>query len=108
MPLPRYVDCKYSLFVSYAHADDASNNNWVSALEKAVWRRLEKLDKSVLRKGLHLSKVNGPEAGRLEAALRERVKESFAMLIVVGSQYVDSGWCEKELELFNATFKEEG
>jgi hypothetical protein len=108
MPLPKYVDCKYSLFVSYAHADDASNNNWVSALEKAVWRRLEKLDKSVLRKGLHLSKVNGPEAGRLEAALQERVSESFAMLIVVGSQYVDSGWCEKELELFNATFKEEG
>ena len=108
MALPRYSDCEYSLFVSYAHDDDQGNNGWVSALKDAFWKRLQQLPRDVPRLNLHLSAINGPVAGRLGTELEQRVRRSFGMVIVVGPQYVDSGWCERELELFQAVYGAEG
>jgi hypothetical protein len=105
--LPKYDACEFSLFVSYAHADDESNNYWVTALRDAVWGRLKNLDRKITKRQLHFSGTNGPTAGHLSDELRARVARSFGMLLVVGEQYVSSGWCEKELELFVEIFGEQ-
>jgi hypothetical protein len=108
MSLPNYQECEYSLFVSYAHDDDDGENGWVQALKDAIWRRLSLLDRDIPRHNLHLSGVNGPAAGRLGTELEENLRSSFGMLIVVGPKYVSSGWCEKELELFDKVFGQDG
>ena len=105
--LPKYEACHYSLFVSYAHGDDESNNYWVTALRDAVWGRLENLNRNITKRQLHFSGTNGPTAGHLTDELRGRVARSFGMLLVVGEQYVSSGWCEKELQLFVEIFGEQ-
>jgi hypothetical protein len=105
--LTRYAECDYSLFISYAHKDDSAEDDWVTALKDALWKRLGKLNSDTIL-GLHLSGENGPSAGHLTHRLEERVRKSFGMLLVVGDKYVKSGWCEKELELFRNVFGPEG
>lgn len=107
-PLPKYSECEYSLFVSYAHRDDESENMWVSKLKHAIWMRLADLKRDIPKRQLHMSGDNGPSAGHLSDALKDRVKKSFGMLLVVGDGYVDSSWCEKELELFADIFGASG
>jgi hypothetical protein len=106
--LPKYNKCKYSLFVSYAHADNRSNNGWITSLRDAIWDRLSNLPRHIVQLELHLSQENGATAGHLNDRLRTAVTESFGMLLVIGENYVNSGWCEKELELFGELFGREG
>lgn len=103
-----YKDCTYSLFISYAHADDSGEYGWVSSLRKAISQRLDKLDANIPKLGLHLSQDNGPTGGQLGSELRERVAQSFGMLLVIGEKYVSSKWCEKELKFFCEQFGEAG
>jgi hypothetical protein len=106
--LPEYSACMHSLFISYAHADDIGHNRWVEALRDAIWNRLAGLPRDIIRHGIHFSQENGPSAGHLGHELEERVRKSFALLLVVGDRYVDSNWCERELELFTKIFGVEG
>jgi len=99
-----FKDCDYSLFISYAHKDDSSEFNWVEALRDAIYMRLDKLDNDIVKKELHFSHENGPTGGTLGWQLQDRVARSFGMLLVVGEKYVDSEWCEKELQFFHDTF----
>lgn len=106
--MPReYDECEYALFISYAHADDTSNNEWVGALRDALWNRLHGLPGDITRRGIHFSQENGPSAGHLGHELRERLKSSFAMLLVVGGRYAHSLWCERELQMFKDVFGKE-
>jgi hypothetical protein len=98
--LPKYSDCEYSLFISYAHDDNTGHNGWITALKEAIWARLQLLAPEISKLGLHLSEENGPSAGHLSDELKKRVARSFGMLLVVGETYARSAWCEKELELF--------
>jgi hypothetical protein len=105
MTLPKYQDCKYSLFISYAHRDDAAENNWISKLKEAIWLRLHDIqDKDIPLQTIHLSGENGPVHGTLSQQLDDRVKSSFSMLLVVGKHYAESGWCDKELQMFKEHF----
>lgn len=107
-PLPKYTECEYSLFVSYAHKDDESANFWISELRDAIWARLADLDKEIPRHQLHFSSDNGPGVGVLGHELQARVAKSFGMLLVVGKHYVESGWCQKELDYFGDVFGQDG
>ena len=106
--LPKYVDCQYSLFISYAHQDDIGNNRFVSKLDEAIYERLIGGVRDIPTYKLHLSAKNGPVAGLLSEELKDRIKESFGMLLVVGERYVDSDWCKEELEFFYEIFGESG
>lgn len=106
--LPKYSECEYSLFISYAHADDEANNWWVSALKEAIWSRLKNLRREITKLELHFSGENGPSVGYLSDELKERVRRSFGMLLVIGEKYVTSGWCEEELKFFAEVFGPEG
>jgi hypothetical protein len=95
-------DCRYSAFVSYAHADDHYWGGWISQFCDQL---LLSLNNSPKLRGkrpppLHLSGDNGPVSGRLSDELRERVAASFAMVIVVHENYAQSEWCLRELEYF--------
>lgn len=106
--LPKYSECEYSLFISFAHRDDTGNNNWVKSLKDAIYQRLDYLGHDIPKLEIHFSAENGPDGGHLGFELEDRVKKSFAMLLVVGQMYINSKWCEKELELFSKIFGSEG
>jgi hypothetical protein len=104
---PNYHQCEHSLFVSYAHDDNVSTFGFVRELASAIRDRLSSLPRDIPKLGLHFSERDGPGAGELDDELRKRIGKSFAMLLVVGDRYVDSDWCERELELFIECFGRE-
>jgi TIR domain len=109
--LKPFRQCKYSAFVSYAHADDIGHGGWISAcageIERALRNRIGR-SIGVPVPGMHLSGKNGPVAGRLSTELRARIAESYAMIIVVHDNYLLSDWCLEELSYFKSLFGDEG
>ncbi len=98
----------YTAFISYAHADDVRCHHWVSFFAAELQRGLESVMRGVRLPPVHKSGDNGPVAGVLGPELRERIDQSFAMVIVVHDNYVLSDWCRAELEYFRERFGEEG
>ena len=101
-------DCKYSAFISYAHADDVAWFNWVSHFRYELDRGLSALLRGLRLPPSHLSSENGPIGGVLSEKLRQAVDDSFAMIIVVHDSYAQSEWCLRELEYFKNLFGEQG
>jgi len=106
-----FKDCRYSAFVSYAHADDEAHSGWVTKfsedLERILKGRLKGAAGPVFPP-MHLSGRNGPVAGSLTLELQQRIADSFAMVIVVHDAYVQSEWCLKELAFFKSLFGDQG
>ncbi|MEY2688159.1 MAG: hypothetical protein RL375_2357 [Pseudomonadota bacterium] len=106
-----FRDCRYSVFVSYAHEDDTAENGWVSKFADVLKAKLQnRLRRAGVPKvhDVHLSGRNGPVNGPLAEELEANVADSYAMVIVVHNCYVLSEWCLKELEYFRARFGDEG
>ena len=101
-------DCKYSAFISYAHADDVAWFDWVSHFRYELDRGLSALLRGLRLPPSHLSSENGPVGGLLSEKLRQAVEDSFAMIIVVHDSYAQSEWCLRELEYFKSLFGEQG
>jgi|GEM_PF-1001776 len=101
-------DCKYSAFISYAHADDVAWFDWVSHFRYELDRGLSALLRGLRMPPSHLSSENGPIGGVLSEKLRQAVDDSFAMIIVVHDNYAQSEWCLRELEYFKNLFGEQG
>ncbi|MBL8287246.1 MAG: TIR domain-containing protein [Rubrivivax sp.] len=99
---------QYTAFISYAHADDVRCHRWVSFFAEELQRGLEAVMRGVALPPVHLSGDNGPVAGVLGPELRERIDRSFAFVVVVHDNYVQSDWCRQELEYFCQRFGEEG
>jgi hypothetical protein len=95
---------EYTAYVSYAHADDAAWNHWVSdfcvELERGLKSSLRGFDLAPIYRG----GADGPVAGALADELKQRVAASFAMIIVVHDNYVLSEWCRQELVFFKDRF----
>lgn len=106
-----FGECKYSVFVSYAHDDDSAENGWVGKFADVLKAKLQnRLRRAGVPKvnDIHLSGRNGPVNGSLAEELKANVDNSYAMVIVVHNCYVLSEWCLKELEYFRETFGEAG
>jgi TIR domain len=102
-------DCRYSAFISYAHDDDIAWRDWVSCFGRELERSLAaRLRRATGVPKVHMSGKNGPFRGDLAGELKARIAESFSMIVVVHDNYVDSGWCERELEYFRDEFGERG
>lgn len=110
--LPRFLDCEHSVFISYAHADNELNGNWVTDFANEFSEDLKaELSRQKLGKPLppvHLSEFNGPVAGDLGPQLSGRVARAFAMVVVVDRFYASSEWCLRELQYFKQHFGREG
>lgn len=101
-------ECEFSAFISYAHADDVAWFNWVSDFRTELERGLGARLRGVRLPRMHMSGEDGPVGGVLGEELKERIADSYAMIIVVHDNYAQSGWCLKELEYFQALFGEQG
>ncbi len=101
-------DCRYSAFISYAHADDSAWFGWVRQFRDELERSLDAMLRGVKLPRVHLSGENGPVAGVLSDQLKERVAQAFAMVIVVHDNYAQSSWCLKELEYFKELWGDQG
>jgi len=104
--LIRYNDesCEYSLFISYAHLDDKSNNYWITSVKDAFFERMGQLPNGIPKKQIHFSGEDPLISGTLGTGLENRLARSFAMLLVVGKKYLESAYCEQELKLFKMCF----
>jgi TIR domain len=101
-------ECDYTAFISYAHADDDLCLGWVTQFRNELDRGLSAKLRGVRLPPLHLSGDNGPVGGVLSDELIKRVDASFAMIIIVGDNYVQSTWCLKELAYFKRLFGDQG
>lgn len=101
-------DSEYTAFISYAHADDTASLDWVSHFCRELHRVLPAVARIPRLPPLHQSGLNGPVAGVLSDELKANVAASFAMLIVIGDNYVHSPWCMRELAYFRELFGERG
>ena len=114
MSQPRFAECDWSVFISYAFADVNEYRGWITNFGKVIDRDLAPMisrrirNESQMLPVPHLAGVNGPYKGELDDELRSRVRKSFAMVIVVGKYYVDSEWCLKELGHFKTHFGDAG
>jgi hypothetical protein len=92
------------LFISYSRADDqrdddANKPGWVTALSRLLRREI---DRKLGKVGAcdiwmdHRMAAGDP----IDASLDDRVRASAAMLIVLSPGYLDSSWCEREMNLF--------
>ncbi len=106
-----FNECKYSAFISYAHADDQASDGWISQfsefLRMKLQNRLGRIGVKQLQ-DMHLSGRNGPVMGSLPDTLLQNVGDSYAMIIVVFNAYTKSDWCLQELEYFKKSFGDEG
>jgi hypothetical protein len=107
-PMKPIADCEFTAFISYAHADDDLCAGWVTQFRNELDRGLRAMTRGTRLPPLHMSGENGPVAGVLSDELTKRIDASFAMLIVVADNYVQSSWCLKELAYFKTLFGEEG
>jgi hypothetical protein len=104
-------ECRYSAFISYAHADDLATDGWISQFSEFLRMRLQnRLGRIGVKQlqDMHLSGRNGPVMGSLPDALLGNVADSYAMIIVVFNAYTKSDWCLQELEYFHKSFGTEG
>jgi len=110
--LVRFSDCKSSVFISYAHADDRLNNAWItkfaSALSQDLEAALSRHAKGRPVPGIYQSQFTGPVGGNLGPELQQQVDRAFAMIIVVDEFYATSDWCLQELLYFKQAFGDEG
>lgn len=104
--LPNYKDCEFSLFISYAFSDNQPYE-WVENIKSLINDHLNAKISSAY-KPVFLSGKNTFSSGDINEGLENKLKQSFAMLMVIGEGYANSKWCEEELKLFNQIFGKEG
>jgi hypothetical protein len=94
--------------MSYAHDDDRAWNSWISSfgleLDLALVSRL----RGIKVPRTHLSSKNGPIQGPLNDALRSNIEGSYAMVLLVHDNYLESEWCLQELKHFRTLSGDEG
>jgi hypothetical protein len=98
----------YDAFLSYARADDAAHNGWVGDFErylnKTLAAELARQDESCRDSASELAilrdKTGFPEGGDLEKIIDEKVRLSHFLFIFLGSDYLNSQFCLRELAIF--------
>lgn len=102
------VECEYSVYLSYSHADDEACFGWVRQFGKELERGMAAVLRGVKLPPLYWSGESGLVSGDLSAQMHERIGRAFALVIVVHDNYVQSEWALKELEYFVSVFGERG
>ena len=108
MPAIPFSQCKYSAFFSYAHADDEAWRDWVTLFSDEFEKGMASFLHGIRLPRVHLSGENGPVNGPLDGALRSNIEQSFAMIVFVHDNYLQSEWCLQEIRHFKTLFGEEG
>lgn len=94
--------------MSYAHDDDAAWNCWISSFSGELDMALGPRLRGIRIPRCHLSSKNGPIQGPLNDALRANVEASYAMVLFVHDNYLESDWCLQELKHFRSLHGEDG
>ncbi len=108
LPLLSFSKCGFSVFFSYADADNDAWNGWVTSFNDELKIGLHSRLRSVQVPKLHVIGDSGLQNGQLSQALVHNISQSFAMFLFVHDNYVDSKWCWRELKAFKDTFGEDG
>ena len=103
------MDFEFDVFVSYAHVDNASDDerhkSWVAKLHETLDRRLTQL----LGKQTRIwrdPKLKGNDV--FEEVLVDRVKRAAVLISVVSPRYVRSEWTIRELNEFLKAAEQQG
>lgn len=101
---PDYRECEHSLFISHAHDDETATNDFVKGLGEAIFRVLHGLPRNITKLGTVATSRKPIVSGVVSEKLKDRMKKSFGVLLVVGANYVSSEWCEQELKFFEEIY----
>jgi hypothetical protein len=96
---------KYDLFISYAHLDDISptgdKQGWIDLLHERLSVMVSQAlgyEISIWRDGHNLQGND-----ELQGAIGEGVTESLLLVPVISPRYVQSDWCNREMQTFCAS-----
>ncbi|MBA3240863.1 MAG: toll/interleukin-1 receptor domain-containing protein [Acidobacteria bacterium] len=98
------MDYEYDLFISYAHIDDRSpfgqEKGWIDLLHE----RLSVLVSQALGNEVKIWRDGHNLQGNdvLSGAIGEGVTRSLLLVPVISPRYVQSDWCNREMEAFHA------
>jgi hypothetical protein len=96
---------KYDIFISYAHLDDRSalgdnEKGWIDLLEDRLSVLVSQAlgsEVSIWRDGHNLQGND-----ELQGAIGEGVTSSLVLVPVISPRYVQSDWCNREMDAFHA------
>jgi hypothetical protein len=99
----------YDVFVSYSHGDPSSTGDsplkrWTGALINELKAEIKSVDTEFDHLDVWLDDQIDPTAALTEE-LREAVKSSGILLIIMSPRYLASSWCKDELEWFRAQIR---
>lgn len=94
----------YDIFISYGHLDDLSPfgqaEGWIGLLHKRLFVRVGQAlgyEPKIWRDGHNLQGND-----ELSGAISEGVRQSLLLVPVISPRYVQSDWCNREMEAFHA------
>jgi len=105
---PRYLECAYSVFISFATLDNDAYNRFVANFRDELVQALPGRLKGNKMAPVHFTGFEPKVSGSLGTLLVEAVEQSFAMFVFVHDNYLASTWCLKELEYFKAKVGDAG
>ena len=105
---PRYLECSYSVFISFATLDNDAYNRFVANFRDELVQALPGRLKGNKMTPVHFTGFEPKVSGSLSRQLIDAVEQSFAMFVFVHDNYLASTWCMKELEYFKAKVGESG
>ncbi len=108
MALPAFKDCRHYAFISYSYDDDYLWNRWVTSFHRELQMSLGRILKANNALDLYRSEKNGAVSGDLATEIKQQIQLSYAMILFVHDDYVESGWCQLELDYFYELYGEEG
>jgi|GEM_PF-3760598 hypothetical protein len=97
-------DYTCDVFVSYSHGDplgqgDSPLKRWTSGLVKELGKVIRSVDAEFSDLDIWFDEQIDPTS-HLTAVLREKVKSSGILIVVISSHYLASRWCRDELDWF--------
>lgn len=95
---------KHDMFVSYAHGM-GTLRDWTQKLEADLCGHIQEFVPDLQDFSVFIDKDFDPEA-QLTKGLREKVKSSGLLMLVMSDRYLNSEWCRDELTWFQQRLKD--
>ncbi|UCV21660.1 TIR domain-containing protein [Ferribacterium limneticum] len=103
-----FSECRYYAFFSYSEGDNRAWNKWVSCFKDELYYSLPGRLRGIRLPPIHHSGEYPLVSGLLDGKLKDNVRDTFVLFLFVHDNYLDSGWCLKELEHFKEHFGDDG
>ena len=106
--LPAIERCRYSAFISHAHADDVAWDSWISSFTEELSMALPPRLRGIKFPPTYFGSSSQMSASHMSSELQANIAESFAMIACVHDNFVASEWCRRDIECFRSAVGDDG